>query len=259
MNENNLTILSNMYCTALKETAEKIKQISITENNVIEELTAAGIPFTWETVNDYGINTDIRILEIRVYLPGNILYGRTSYGLNDVNIAHKKAIYDAMKCLIPINSNVVKETHVVIQQPTEKPIQQSNITQALSPDEIFNLVEQASTKDASAKEFEKIAEAERNGVPTEVPFDESDTSELDQILSGTSTSAPAQQSGPMGFSQEQIQSMVSFKQKFNITNDEMLGTYINAWNNKLSKKEDLTSDNISAFLKWAEQLGKAPY
>lgn len=272
-NNTNMTILSTMYCNTTKEQVDrikqkeqidKIKQLCITKTNVLEELTKAEIPYTWETVNDYAINDKKRIIEVRLYLPGNILYGRTCYEtLLHTDDAHLIALYEALSILVPTKS---QSQPVQQQSVTEEsiPLATSNQNKALSNDEIMNIVQQQS---AAAKETSQITTAEqmKNDPRTEIPFEEVslEQEELNKILGSHSQSpvVPEKQTpqNGFGFTQEQIQKVLDFKKTFNVTTDEMFGSYINAWNNKYSKKEDLNGTNIESFLKWVSTLGKAPY
>ena len=92
----------------------------------------------------------------------------------------------------------------------------------------------------------------------EIPFEEIQLpeSELDKMLSGNiQSSVPVT---PTSFTQEQIQRMNNFKQKFGIKTDEDFGKFVNAWDKKYSNKRDITPANIESFLKYVEDLGEFP-
>jgi hypothetical protein len=265
--KSSLEILSQMFVSGItKEQFEAIKQLPINETNVLEELAKAGHPFTWETVSEHGIDENTGVIEVRLYIPGLILYGRKVYslGTEEFKTAHISALYEAIKPILGATTTVQQSAPVSVQQP----VQQSNPIQPLSNDEIMNIVQQQSAATQDKEEPKKINTAEDwlNDTREEIPFDEVNLSndELNKLLSGNAQSqptAPVQQTPQqpaLGFTPEQIQKMKEFKQRYNITTDEILGSYINAWNNKLSRKEDLNGSNIDSFLEWTTMLGKAP-
>ena len=247
--------------------------IDTNPNTVLENLTNTGINYSWETIRDERIDNNQSVIEVNVYLPGNILRGRHVYKTEAAMTAHLHAISNALKLVIKTNktSNTVespvepfKETPVAYEQTVNVPSVIGPIMKAgplssesLSPDEIMNIVQQ----NAVAPQETKITTVQQfnNDKRSEIPFDDVDldTSQLDNLIKGTTTST-AQPQGKLGFTQEQIQAINEFKQKFSITSDEVLGNYINAWDNKYSRKEDLTPDNINSFLAWTLMLGKAP-
>lgn len=227
--------------------------IDIKPKTILQNLTNAGIKYTWETVRDERLDNIQSVIEVRVYLPGHILYGRHVYKTADASDAHLYAITNAIQIIV---SN--KQTEQSIQPTTST--QQS---QPLSQEEILNMV-QENSKITTAEQFEKDPREE-------IPFDEvdMDLNELDKLLSGNAASkvygTEQQSSQPQqqqivshGFTQNQINAINEFKQRLNITNDTMLGNYINSWDNKLSKKEDLNPSNIDAFIEWTKSVGKAP-
>ena len=244
-----------------------VKEINVNTNKpktILNQLTEAGIKYTWETVKDERIDNQQSVIEVRVYLPGNILYGRFVYKTADASNAHLYAINEAIKTIVPIQvqENVEQLTNHSEQSVPIATSTQQNAT-PLSQEEILNMVQkQNNSKITTAEQFEKDPREE-------VPFEDldMDLNELDKLLSGTSSNnkvyesdKPVQQSQPVshGFTQEQINEINNFKQRLNITNDTMLGNYINSWDNKFSKKEDLTPANIDSFIEWTHSVGKAP-
>lgn len=244
-----------------------VKEINVNTNKpktILNQLTEAGIKYTWETVRDERIDNQQSVIEVRIYLPGNILYGRFVYKTADASNAHLYAINEAIKTIVPIQvqENVEQLTNHSEQSVPIATSTQQNAT-PLSQEEILDMVQkQNNSKITTAEQFEKDPREE-------VPFEDldMDLNELDKLLSGTSSNnkvyesdKPVQQSQPVshGFTQEQINAINEFKQRLNITNDIMLGNYINSWDNKLSKKEDLTPANIDSFIEWAHSVGKAP-
>lgn len=235
---------------------------------ILQELTNANIKYTWETVRDERIDNIQSVIEVRVYLPNHILYGRHVYKTANASDAHLYAISNAIKLIVSNTSNndTQQQEHTNTQPiPTQQiPVQQS---QPLSQEDILNMVQQqnntSNEKITTAEQFEKDTREE-------IPFDEMDMdlNELDNLLSGKAASKvygteqqqtqPQQPVGAFGFTQNQIKAINDFKARLNITNDTMLGNYINSWDNKLSKKEDLTPSNIDAFIEWTKSVGKAP-
>lgn len=269
--KSSVEILSEMFSVGTKEQVETIGKLSINETNVLEELAKAGLPFTWETIKEHSIDEYSRAIEVRLYVPGFILYGRKVYsiGTDECKTAHTYALYDAIKPLLN-NNFAVKQNNIsqpMQEQQPVQPMQQTSTTQPLSSDEIMNIVQQQSNANQQ-QQSTKITTAEqmKEDPREEIPFEDIDMSseELDKMLTGNATSAPQQQApqsqgnGSMGFSTEQIQRMIEFKKRYNITTDEVLGSYINAWNNKLSRKEELNGSNVDSFLEWTNLLGKAP-
>lgn len=280
MNErNHIETLIQMYCTGEKPVLSKSSYL---EAEPLQWLIEANIPFTWEVVNDMGLFENKRVIEVRVYLVGNVLYGRSVYTDNEASEAHNKALHNAMKTIayrdkdsLPVSEPVALES---VEQKTQevKPqmsqAQQANSekmqpNQALTPDEIMNIVQQNIAPQSQAEPV-KITTAEqmRNDQREEIPFDEidMDTNELNNLLSNKQNTTQPQQQAPgqnnnMSFTQEQINAMVDFRNKNNISNDEIFGSYVNAWNNKLSKKTDITPANVDSFIQWTYTLGKAPY
>lgn len=238
--------------------------VDTTPKTILKELTKTGVKYTWETVKDERIDNIQSVIEVRVYLPGYILYGRHVYKTANASDAHLYAISEAIKLIVPEYENI-KYTEVKEEQEikNEQLQQSSSASQPLSSDEIINMIQQQqNTKITTAEEF-------NNYPKEEVPFEDVDLelNELDNLLFGNNkkvyqqqpeeTKQPTQQQSH-GFTQEQINAIVEFKKRMNITNDALLGSYINSWNSKLSKKEDLNSGNIDDFIEWTKNVGKAP-
>lgn len=246
------------------------KEFNINTNpkTILKELTKTGIKYTWETVKDERIDNIQSVIEVKVYLPSNILYGRHVYKTADASDAHLYAISEAIKLIVP-EYEQQKPVEPILEKPSLenleslKPLQQPSPTnKPLSQEEILNMMvqEQNATND-------KITTAEQYMADTreEIPFDDIELSseDLDRILLGKPSEQPKQQPAQQsvvshGFTQNQINAMNEFKQRMNITNDALLGNYINSWDNKLSRKEDLTPANIDAFIEWTKSVGKAP-
>ena len=254
-------ILVNTYCQG--NTPENLTIDTTKPKTILKQLTNAKIRYTWETVRDERIDNQQSVIEVRVYLTGHILYGRYVYKTADASDAHLYAINDAIKTIIPEQSSneIQQPEQIPTPAPTPQPVQ-SQQAQPLSQEQILNMIQQQNTPSVS----EPITTAEQfnNDSREEIPFDDvnMDLSELDNLLSGGSakTYEPVQQqpTNPYAFTQAQIQAINEFKQKMNITNDELLNSYINAWDNKLSRKSDLTVSNIDAFIEWTRSVGKAP-
>lgn len=243
-----------------------VKELNVNTNKpktILDQLTEAGIKYTWETVRDERIDNQQSVIEVRVYLPGNILYGRFVYKTADASDAHLYAINNAIKIIVSTKKDIEQSTKQ-LEQTSSSPIPTEQSTTPLSQEEILDIVQQQNNgKITTAEQFEKDPREE-------LPFEDldMDLNELDKLLSGTTSSnkvyeadkTTQQQSQPVshGFTQEQINAINDFKQRLNITNDTMLGNYINSWNNKFSKKEDLTPANIDSFIEWTHSVGKAP-
>lgn len=233
-------------------------------HTILNQLTKTGIKYTWETVKDERIDNIQYVIEVRVYMPGNILYGRHVYKTTDASNAHLYAITNAIKTIIEnvetfednleqSQQNIQVEQSLSLTEQTSSP---------LSQDEILNMVQQQNTKITTAEQLEKDPREE-------IPFDDidMDLNELNNLLSGTAASKiydnkpdtqQSKQPVSHGFTQDQINAINDFKQRLNITNDALFGSYINSWNSKLSKKEDLTPENIDLFIEWTHTVGKAP-
>lgn len=227
-----------------------------TPKTVLDQLTKTGIKYTWETVKDERIDNQQSVIEVRIYLPGNILYGRYVYKTTEASDAHLYAINNAIKMIVPVYESVKP-----VEQIEQTPVQQSSQTNTpLSQEEILNMVQQQNTKITTAEQF-------NNDTRKEIPFEDvdMDLNELNNLLSGNPVSKTYEEPQPIqqpvsshGFTQVQINAINEFKQRMNITSDAMLGNYINSWNNKLSKKEDLNPENIDSFIQWTQTVGKAP-
>ena len=233
---------------------------------ILDQLTKTGIRYTWETVRDEKIDNFYSVIEVKVYLPGHILYGRHVYKTASAidNDAHLYAINNAIKIIVPVHENTkpieepVQSTPV---QSVQQPLPQTNQNQPLSQEEILNMVQQQNTKITTVEQL-------NNDPREEIPFNDidMDLSELDNLITGKSSKTyenqPVQpiQQQPVshGFTQEQINAINEFKQRMNITNDALLGSFINSWDSKLSRKEDLTPANIDSFIEWTKSAGKAP-
>lgn len=233
--------------------------IDTTPEKILQNLSATGIKYTWETVKEEKLNSSQSVIEVKVYLPGHILYGRHVYNTEtDALNAHLYAIKNAVDLIIYNNKNIEEKEQV--QQSA--PVTQQN-SNPLSQEEILDMVQQQNNKITTAEQF-------NNDPREQIPFDDvdMDLNELNNLLSGTTSSKTyeteqqpvqqAQQPVSHGFTQSQIAAMNEFKQRLNITNDAMLGNYINSWDNKLSKKEDLNPTNIDSFIEWTHTVGKAP-
>ena len=229
-----------------------------TPKTVLEQLTKTGIKYTWETVKDERVDNQQFVIEVRVYLPGHILYGRHIYKAENANDAHLYAINNAIKTIVPAYENI-KPVKPEQSQPAPVMQQSPSTNTPLSQEEILNMIQQENPNT-------KITTVEQlnNDSREEIPFNEIDLdlNELDNLLTGKTQSIQPQpqqqQSVSHGFTQSQINAINEFKQKMNITNDALLGNYINSWDNKLSRKEDLTPANIDSFIQWTQSVGKAP-
>lgn len=247
-----------------------VKDLSIdvtTPKTVLEQLTRAGIKYTWETVKDERIDNQQSVIEVRVYLPSHILYGRHVYKTADASDAHLYAINNAIKTIVPVQEEDIKpveQEQEQFQSPTRPVFNQTQTATPLSQKEILNMV-QAQQQNTTITTAEQMNEDTRE----EIPFDdvEMDINELNNLLSGTTLKSydtqPVQQQEQQpvvshGFTQQQINAINEFKQKLGITSDAILGNYINSWDNKLSRKEDLTPANIDSFIQWTQTVGKAP-
>ncbi len=235
--------------------------IDTTPEKILENLSLANIKYTWETVKEEKLNSFQSVIEVRVYLPNHIAYGRHVYDTETGALnAHLYAISNAIKSIIiSDNTNTKKE------QPQQSVSSTQQNPTPLSQEEILNMVQQQNeqnNKITTAEQFE-------NDPREQIPFDDvdMDLNELNNLLSGKASSKtydteqpqqPSPQPVSYGFTQNQIVAMNEFKQRLNITNDAMLGNYINSWDNKLSKKEDLTPTNIDSFIEWTHTVGKAP-
>ena len=219
--------------------------------NILTNLTLSGIKYTWETVREEKLSNTQSVIEVRVYLPEHIAYGRYVYSNTETQIAnaHLYAISNAIKTIVNKQENT-KSIELKIEQ------QESIKQQPLSQEEIMNIVKQNNEQQPKITTAEQFVEDERELIP----FDEVDLGieELDKLISGKAYSNISQQTNSFGFTQEQINAIKEFKEKMNITSDAVLCSYINSWDSKLSKKEDLTPDNIDAFIEWTKNVGKAP-
>ena len=230
--------------------------VDTTPETILTELTKTGIKYTWETVKDQRIDDTLSVIEVRVYLPSHILYGRHVYETTNAHSAHLYAISNAIKTIVSEKENVKP----VIQEQS-KPVQQPSSTNTpLSQEDVLNMMMQQQNQNTDLTTAEQFNNDNRE----EIPFEDvkMDIEELNNLLSGTTKTQeqpqPVQQSVSYGFTQDQINAINEFKRKMNITNDAMLGNYINSWDNKLSRKEDLNPSNIDSFIQWTQSVGKAP-
>lgn len=227
---------------------------NITPRTILQELTNAGIKYTWETVRDERIDNIQSVIEVRVYLPSHILYGRHVYKTIDAFDAHLYAIANAIKLIVKNNvqekSIPVKE-NIEYTQPQQTETGHTRTYQPLSQEQILNMV-QEENKITTAEQF-------TNDPREEIPFDEVDLDieELNKLVSGKTNSQNQQQTSH-GFTQEQINAINEFKRNLGITDDISFGKYINAWNGKYTRKEDLNPSNIDSFIEWTKIAGKAP-
>lgn len=230
--------------------------IDTTPETILKKLTETGIKYTWETIKEEKINGKQSVIEVKVYLPSHILYGRHVYETEaDASTVHLYAISNAIK-------NIVSNADVkpaIQEQP--KPVQQSSSANTpLSQEDVLNMMMQQQNQNTDLTTAEQFNNDNRE----EIPFEDvkMDIEELNNLLSGTTKTQEqpqsVQQSVSHGFTQDQINAINDFKRKMNITNDAMLGNYINSWDNKLSRKEDLNPSNIDSFIQWTQSVGKAP-
>lgn len=230
--------------------------VDTTPETILQKLTETGIKYTWETVKEQAINDTQSIIEVRVYLPSHILYGRHVYDTDNPINAHLYAISNAIKTIVLKHKDTKKETEQVKQTiPNQTSV-------PLSQNEILDMMMQEQQTPAPITTAEQFNNDNRE----EVPFEDvaMDIDELNNLLSGTTQDIPQPQQPiqqtqtSYGFTQEQIKAINDFKNRMSITNDVMLGNYINSWDNKLSRKEDLTPANIDSFIQWTQTVGKAP-
>lgn len=251
-------VLVNTYCQC--STPENLTIDVTNPKMILQNLTNAKIRYTWETVRDERIDNIQSVIEVRVYLPGHILFGRFVYKTADASDAHLYAINDAVKTII--YNTVEAEKPAPVSQPTPQPVPTVTTTptqQPVTQTDILNMLQETGVVNTPITTAEQL----NNDPREEVPFEDFalDANELDKLIGGgTPTSAPVQQpqNTVNGFTQEQIQAINNFKQQMGITDDAVLCNYINAWDNKLSKKTDLTPNNIDSFIEWTKSVGKSP-
>jgi len=250
--------LVNIYCQCSEPA--KLTIDTTKPKMVLEQLTKAQVRYTWETTRDERIDNIQSVIEVRVYLPGHILYGRYVYKTADASDAHLYAINNAVK-------TIMYETTVEAQKtaPASQPVPQlipTTTPQPATQEDILNMLQETGAISTPVTTAEQL----NNDPREELPFEDFalDSNELDKLLSGN---APIQQAAPTpvqpqntinGFTQEQIQAINNFKQQMGITDDAVLCNYINAWNNKFSKKTDLNPSNIDSFIEWTKSVGKSP-
>lgn len=73
-----------------------------------------------------------------------------------------------------------------------------------------------------------------------------------QVQAPTTTSQPEARDGSQ-FTPEQIKAMTEFKASKNIPNNEILLSYIQAWNNKFQGISQLSREELDQFLAWTKQ------
>jgi hypothetical protein len=266
-----------MYCQG----TEKLTLITLNDNETYTEaLKKKGIQWSYEILNDISIFENKRAITVRVYLANEIRTGRYVYTENEAHKAHYLAVEDALSQLsifVPSYINKTQEkpntTSETVSTPITpvEPTQQT--TQPLTQEEILDMIMQqqnTSTTQSDTLTNTPITTAEQlnNDTRSEIPFNDLQLpeDELDKMLSGNVQSpteevvlVPTQsQQVPTNFTQEQIQRINNFKQKFNVKNDEEFGKYVNSWDKKYSSKRDITPANIESFLKHVESLGEFP-
>lgn len=258
MQDNNLQIYTKMYCVNTKE----LPTITLNNNETYKEaLERNKYKWTYEILNDINIFENKRVITVRVYLANEIRTGRYVYTENEASQAHYLAIEDALSQMFIFNclqeEKTLKETQIPVAN-TEAPVESTQQTvQPLSQEEILNMVMQQNTPITTVEQF-------NNDNREEIPFEEFQLpeSELDKMLSGNAQTpvetTPEPQQAPTQFTQEQIQRINNFKQKFNIKTDEEFGKFVNSWDKKYSNKRDITPVNIESFLKHVESLGEFP-
>lgn len=263
-------ILASYYLQELK-TQEGVTGITgVQPENVIQLLSETYPNWTWEVVSERITSIETCIMDVRVYLPGRILYGRTVYNEENAGTAHYKAIQNACEAL-EFNNSSNKQQQVTsnFTTPTQ-PQQTSNQAKPIQGDivseqEIMDIV-----MNNNAKVDKKTAQPENkmienleqlnNDPRTEVPYDKISDKCFDQMEESMATTAATQQSQqkPVKFTKEQVDAVNKIKTDFNIINNEMFGNYVNSWDPKLSRKSDLTPANVDSFIKWANSLGEIP-
>jgi hypothetical protein len=267
MQDNNLQTYVKMYCEKQALSCIKIKR----NESIRETFNRAKIEWSYEIVSDIPIFEDTRAITVRLYIPGGIYTGRYVYNKEQAKEAHYLALEDAFKqnlAIVYIDDEKTQEMEqtkpeqipVIVETPTES-APQSNAP--LSQEEILNMIiEQQNISTSQPDTSITTAEQLNNDPRQEIPFEEIQLpeSELDKMLSGNiQSSVPVQQAPiPTQFTQDQIQRMNAFKQKFGVKTDEDFSKYVNAWDKKYNNKRDITPANIESFLKYVEDLGKFP-
>jgi hypothetical protein len=263
-------VLAHHYLTEMKD--QKANVGLEASEDIMQSLSNAYPDWTWEVVDDRHLLNDISIITVRVYIPGRVLFGRTSYSLQEANEAHYRAIADACKSLNP-NKSLIKKTEQPVAAPQQIPAPSSKPAEnIISEQEIMDIVMSNNAKvdkqivsDTTEQQqpqtgtINSLSEL-KNDPRTEVPFEEISNQCFDEMAAAISPAPakPQPANTAHGFSTEQINAMKKIKADFNILNDDMLGNYINSWNPKLSKKSDLTPENVNGFIQWAENLGGCP-
>ena len=213
--------------------------------------------WTWELADErFAKDNSVVCTTVTVYIPGRILTGRSLCKIQDYHEVHLRAILNACSTFI------TKKMTVTNNETKQQEVKQ------MTPEEIMNMVQgqQPSTLPVnSASQFYNYED--NQGLPNQgVPFDqitENCHQELtNQIDSSTNQSTPDSigydEPNPKlrGFTQHQIDRLNKLKQDLGISSDHMFGNYVHTWNATLSKKSDITPDNVEAFLDWAEIIAK---
>ena len=213
-------VLINTYCQC--NTPEILTIDTTNPKMILQNLTNAKVRYTWETVRDERIDNIQSVIEVRVYLPGHILYGRYVYKTADASDAHLYAINDAVKTIIYNTAEAEKPAPISQPTPQSVPTQQP-VTQA----DILNMLQETGAINTPITTAEQL----NNDPRDEVPFEDFalDANELDKLIGGnisTQQSAPAPVQQPQntvnGFTQEQIQAINNFKQQMGITDDAFM-------------------------------------
>lgn len=230
--------------------------------------------WTWELADERFAcdNTNV-CTTVTVYIPGRILTGRAYCKIKDYGNSHLYAILNACESFIQKNTqqqNNPQSNQTANQQMSMEQIMAATNGQSTPPagqpvnsSAQFYNYKDAQNMPAEGVPFDQITENCHNelqqemgmNTPQENPMPSQNNSQTQQPqMNNVDYDAPNPKL--KGFSQHQVDRMNKFKTDFEITNDNMFGNYINTWDSHLSSKNDITPQNVNAFLQWADDLGK---
>jgi len=204
-------------------------------------------------------NNDILTMTVRITVPGLSKIGIGSIEMNMYNRsknAYRDLYMDAYKHaieqfgIIGPKEDDVKEDDVNSdnkENPVSQPVQTgSNIHQ--QPGIQSPVVEQSINQPTGAP---NIPQENYQGTPNGNPVQQApaQVQPQQQVAPAQTPTQPSANNGSQ-FTEEQVKAVTQFKQDKKIPNNEILLTYIKAWNPNIQAISQLSSQELDKFLEW---------
>lgn len=256
----------------------------------LEEYTNGS--WAWEITDERFILDGTRVsTTVALYIPGRVCTGRSLCKASDYHNNHLFALLDACQVFMEKKKGTLP---VKGQPPLNEPNENNGYTDNnnnstnnnivnhnMTPDEIMQAINNPNGQQPPKEPVETAAQfnnyKDENGMPADaVPMNQMTDNCMKEVAQEFNGMNPPeevpsheQESSPQkvsdydtpnpklrGFSQRQVDDMRKFKKDYDIVNDDMFASWVNAWNPSLTSKNDIVPDNVDEFIAWIRKLEK---